>query len=186
MRSNRTEKDLKKVKIRGWRRVWQPLMEKYQCDYVCEVGVCEGGNFLEMIRHRPKVAVAVDSWINDGVASRNDAGLSQDGLDSQYQNFKNAVQNYPFVRILRDYSTNAVRQFSDNYFDFVYIDADHTYGACYADIINWYLKVKPGKFLVGHDYRRGFGVIEAVNEFIRERKLKLIFLPPSTWAVIKK
>lgn len=161
-------------------------MRKYECDYICELGVDKGQNFLEMIAHGPKVAVAVDSWINDGVPSRNDGHYRQAELNGLYEDFKNLVHDKPFVQIIRNYTFNAVKKFSDNYFDFVYIDADHSTEACYTDMVNWYPKVKTGKFLVGHDYRRGFGVVHAVNRFIEENNLELIFLPLSTWAVIKK
>lgn len=161
-------------------------MKKYKCDYICELGVYKGQNFLEMIAHGPKLAVAVDSWIEDGVPSRNDGHHSQAELDSMYKDFKDLMHDKSFVRIIHDYTFNAVQEFEDNYFDFVYIDADHSTEACYNDIVNWYPKVKPGKFLVGHDYRRRFGVVSAVNKFIEENKLELIRFGHSNWAVIKK
>jgi hypothetical protein len=160
-------------------------MREYNCDYVCELGVYKGENFLNMIAHNPKVAVAIDSYIDDKVASRNDVNYSQLELDSQYEYFKNLVSNKPFVQIIRDYTFNAVEAFPDNYFDFVYIDADHSEEGCYKDIIDWYPKVKPGRFLVGHDYRRKFGVMNAVNRFLVEQGLEMFFLPPSTWGLIK-
>lgn len=184
--SGEIAKDFKNIKSRNYRKVWEPFMRKYGCDFVCELGVYKGENFWNMIAHTPKVAVAVDSYIDDGVPSRNDAHYSQEQLESQYKYFKNLVANKPFVQIIRDYTVTAAKQFADNYFDFVYIDADHSTLGCYSDIINWYPKVKPGKFLVGHDYRRKYGVFDAVNKFIKENQLKLIFLPPSTWAVIKQ
>lgn len=182
---NEVEKDLNNLERRNYRRIWEPFMRKYKCDYVCEIGVYEGGNFLQMIAHNPKLAVAVDSWIDDHVSSRNESHLSQEVLDKQYLDFKQLMSDKPFVQIIRDYSTNAAEYFPDNYFDFVYIDADHTYEACYADIVTWYPKVKPGKFLVGHDYKRGLGVVDAVNKFVKDNNLKLIFLPHSNWIIVK-
>lgn len=179
-------KDFQSIKNRNYRKIWEPFMRKYRCDYVCEMGVYKGDNFVEMIAHNPKVAVAVDSWMDDGMPTRNTGNFTQDELDRQYEDFKKLMSDKPFVQIIRDYSENAARKFPDNYFDFVYIDADHSYNACYSDLINWYPKVKRGKFLVGHDYRRGFGVVEAVNKFIKDNGLELMFLSHSTWAVIKR
>lgn len=179
-------KDLKNLKIRHWHRVWEPFMHKYNCDHICELGVYRGENFWEIIRHNPKMAVAVDTWNNDGVHSPKDSCYTRAELDSQYEYFKSLVSSLPFVQIIRDNTVRACKRFANNYFDFVYIDADHSTDACYNDIIHWYPKVKPGKFLVGHDYKRGFGVVDAVNKFIAENKLELIFLSPSTWAVVKK
>lgn len=178
--------DFKSLTIRHWHRVWEPFMRKYQCDYVCELGVHKGENFHNMIAHSPKLAVAVDAWVNDGTPSHNDGGYTQEELNNQYAYFQTQVNYLPFVRIIRDYTDKTAPLFPNDYFDFVYFDADHSVAGCHADLINWYPKIKPGKFLVGHDYRRGFGVVEAVNKFITQTKLELIFMPPSTWAVVKK
>lgn len=186
MKFDEVAHDLRHLRLRNWHRVWEPFMSKYECDYICEIGVCEGINFNEMIAHNPKRAVAVDIWKDDGIPSHNDGRRNQAELDEQYKTFKKVIKGKDFVEIVREYSDKAVKKFTDNYFDFVYIDADHSYDGCYSDITNWYPKVKPGKFLVGHDYRRRYGVFEAVNKFVRDNNLELIFLQPSTWAVIKK
>lgn len=47
----------------------------------------------------------------------------------------------------------------------VFIDAEHSYEECRADIKAWLPKVIPGGLLAGHDYNDSFpGVIKAVNE----------------------
>lgn len=175
----------KNTKTRDWSRLWEPFMRKYKCDRVCELGVFKGSNFLEMIRHSPEIAVAVDTWNNDGVNSKRDAKYTKEELELQYENFKNLVSSLPFVQILREDTLAASKHFSDNFFDFVYIDADHSFEATYADITNWYPKIKQGRFLLGHDYPR-YGVGEAVDKFVKKEKLELITLFPSIWAVVKK
>jgi disulfide oxidoreductase YuzD len=45
-----------------------------------------------------------------------------------------------------------VKLFPDNYFDFVYIDANHTWQGITNDIHDWWPKVKLGGYLCGHDY----------------------------------
>ena len=180
------ENDLKNVKVRKFYRVWEPFMRKYDCRRVCELGVYKGDNFQRMIVHQPEVAVAVDLWKDDGIRSHNDVNYTQAELESQYKYFKKKVKGFPNVQIIRNYTIHAAKLYPDNYFDFVYIDADHSYEGSYTDIITWYAKVKPGKFLVGHDYRKKYGVFEAVNKFVADNKLTLIFLSPSTWAIVKK
>lgn len=186
MEFSEIKKDLQNLRVKGWYRVWEPFMKKYNCQKVCELGVYKGDHFARLIAHRPELAVAVDLWRDDGVPSHNDSHYSQEELDGQYEHVRNQFGSQPNVKIIRDYTTNAANLFPDNSFDFVYIDADHSYEGSFADILNWYPKVKPGKFLVGHDYRRGFRVVESVNKFIKEQNLELIFLKPSTWAVIKQ
>jgi hypothetical protein len=185
--------DLQNLEIPAYRRIWKPFMEKYDCQIICEVGVFEGTNFDLMIAHSPIQAIAVDSWKNDGVVSRNDEGSTQKELNIRYINFKTRMANKKFVKVYREYSFKAVKHFPDNYFDLVYIDADHSYEGCLEDIKNWYPKVKNGKFLTGDDYRRGdtsktkvkIGVKQAVQEFARENNLKFYELPNHGWAIIK-
>jgi len=185
--------DLRNLEIRKKKRVWKPFMEKYDCQIICELGVFEGENFDLMIEHKPKTAVAVDAWLDDGIASRNDSGYAQDTLDKQYQSFASRMADKPFVKIYREYTFKAVSHFPDEYFDLIYIDADHTYKGCLKDIEDWYPKVKKGKFLIGDDYREAsaqrtgvkFGVIEAVNSFTQDNNLKVYELPRYGWAIIK-
>lgn len=62
-------------------------------------------------------------------------------------------------------SGEAALRVADEWADFVFIDAGHSYHAAKADIAAWRPKVKPGGFLMGHDYHPKFpGVIRAVDE----------------------
>lgn len=173
-------------------RVWEPFMKKYDCQRICEIGVRRGYNFEKMIEHGPKVAVAIDIWKRDGNMGRNDRNFTQEQLDGQHDRFKARVADRPFAQILREYSFDAVKRFPDNYFDLVYVDADHTYEGISRDIADWYPKVKRGKFLLGDDYskhktktRVTFGVIEAVNEFARNNDLSFFVYPKAKWGIIK-
>jgi len=189
-------KDFREMKLRNktWDRYWSPFMTKYNCDYICELGVCKGANFHEMIRQGPRLAVAIDSWVDDGIVSRNDSKHSQEDLNKQYQDFMLSVRDKPFAKVYREYTFDAVKHFEDNYFDIVYIDADHSYAGCLRDIEDWYPKVKKGRFLLGDDYRKyqgkyddiKFGVIEAVNDFVKKNNLKLYELRRYGWGIIKK
>lgn len=190
MDSNQTIEDLQLIRWKRKHYIWEPFMRKYNCSIICEIGVCRGDNFREMIKHNPKVAIAVDSWVNDGVISRNDSGYLQEELTQQYDDFKKSMSDKPSVEIYREYSFDAVKRFVDNYFDLIYIDADHTYEGCLRDINDWYPKVKKGRFLLGDDYRVSeyrvrFEVIEAVNEFAKKNNLKFFELPNFGWGIIK-
>jgi len=66
---------------------------------------------------------------------------------------------------------------TDHEYDFVFLDADHSYEGCKADIEAWSPKVKPGGWLGGHDYQNPnfpkFGVTKAVDEFVSRSGLTL-------------
>jgi len=186
--------DLINLDIPKHRRIWRPLMEKYNCQKIAEIGVFRGENFQLMIEHKPEVAIAVDLWKDDGNIARNDCGFTQEQLDEQFECFRASVMNKPFVDFYRDYSENVAKDFEDNYFDLIYIDADHTYEGCKADIEAWYPKMKSGGFFTGDDYSQGykasrtkvpFGVVEAVNEFAEANNLKVYELPRHGWCIIK-
>lgn len=187
--------DLQALETTRKERIWEPVMRKYNLDVICEVGVRKGYNFKLMIAHEPFLAVAVDSWVEDGVLGRNDCCYSQDEQDTLYNNFKKEMEGKPFVKICRGYSFEVVKQFPDEYFDFIFIDADHTEEGCSRDLKDWYPKVKHGGVFCGHDYnfrsvrtKNGkirFGVVEAVDKFVKENNLELFNLQPNSWGVIK-
>jgi len=192
MNKNEVLDDLSSLIYNKKYKVWEPFMRKYDCQVICEVGVREGHNFEEMIRHNPKVALAVDLWKDDGVVARNDIACTQAQLDKQYKDFMDKFLGKLSVQVYRGYSYEAVKLFLNDYFDLVYIDADHTFEGCYKDIVGWYPKVKKGGFLLGDDYRRHktrtgvrFGVIEAVNKFAHDNNLSFFVFPRSKWGLVK-
>jgi hypothetical protein len=185
--------DLQNLVIHRKVRIWRPFMEKYNCQHVLEIGVRTGTNFMRMIEHTPRVAVAIDSFINDGTVAHNDAGYAQEELNAQYDAFVKAMADKPFVQIYREYSHLAVQRFPDCYFDLAYIDADHSYAGCLQDITDWYPKMKVGGFLLGDDYKHGrmkigmrFEVIEAVTAFAQAHGLTVFELPRAGWGVIRQ
>ncbi len=79
-------------------------------------------------------------------------------------------------------SKKTVPKMPDDYFDLMYIDGDHSYEGCLADLRNSYLKVKDGGWIAGHDFAVNlkkcetwweFGVRKAVSEFCKEKNLKV-------------
>jgi hypothetical protein len=50
-------------------------------------------------------------------------------------------------------------------FDLAFVDADHRYAQCRADILRWEPTVRKGGIVACHDYADNFpGVVKAVNE----------------------
>ena len=56
------------------------------------------------------------------------------------------------VDIVVNFSVEAAKQIEDEYFDFVYIDADHSYKGVTNDLEAWWSKVKKRGMIAGHDY----------------------------------
>lgn len=68
-------------------------------------------------------------------------------------------------------SVNAATMFENGSLDCVFIDAAHDVGSVSADIMAWRPKVKAGGFLAGDDYATPWGVVQAVDTLLPQRKL---------------
>ena len=67
------------------------------------------------------------------------------------------------VNFILQHSIVAAKLFDDLYFDYVYIDGDHSLEAVMNDMVAWFPKVRDGGVLAGHDYRGD--VKKAVDEY---------------------
>lgn len=83
------------------------------------------------------------------------------------------VRSYSGVQSItlhRCSTVEAAKWMAKGVVDFVFIDADHRYEGCKADIKAWLPKVKPGGILAGHDYADEYhGVKQAVDEAFGDR-----------------
>jgi hypothetical protein len=138
-----------------------------------EVGVFKGGNALRILSMNVKELILVDPYSAFTYIRRD---YIQKELDEAMKIMLERITPYiknGTVNFLRKPSVEAAKLFPDNYFDFVYIDGDHSYEAAKADIIAWYPKVKNGGILSGHDYPTPT-VEKACIEFAAEKKIKLV------------
>lgn len=64
----------------------------------------------------------------------------------------------------------------DKVIDVIFIDGDHSYEGCKADIENWYPRMKENGVMLFHDCDdTSPGVVQAVKEFVEENKLKDVY-----------
>lgn len=82
----------------------------------------------------------------------------------------------PRASLVKATSLEAVEAVPNEYFDFVFIDALHTYEAVRNDIAAWTSKIRPGGLLSGHDISWG-GVKQAVEEYAAARQVKIYQTP---------
>ena len=95
-----------------------------------------------------KKIVAIDSWQN-GYDDKDKASWKSD-MSQVEKTFDLRIQG-TCVEKVKGLSSESAHLFEDKTFDFVYIDACHTYQAVKEDITAWYPKVKDGSFIGGHD-----------------------------------
>ncbi len=145
-----------------------------------EVGVFKG-EFSEVILKlvQPSLLLLVDPWCGR-IGSGDKHGENMSYIDGDTF-FKDSIcrrfGSNPNVRIAR--ATSAVlAAFPDDYFDWCYIDGDHSYDGVRFDLNILHRKVRHGGFLLGHDYKtsRFPGVVRAVDEFCKERSTFILHL----------
>jgi uncharacterized Rossmann fold enzyme len=143
-----------------------------------EIGVFAGELSRRLLSRTDLKLFMVDSWATEhspDYATSGDfhARLTKNSQEHFYQLTRNMTK---FAgergQIIRKESTVAAEDFEDKSLDFVFIDADHTYTGCRADILAWLPKIKHGGLMCGHDYDNqevpNCGVKRAVDEFCKE------------------
>lgn len=115
-----------------------------------ELGV-ERGHYSEVLcRENPGVRLyCVDAW--KAYRGYRDH-VSQEKLDRFYTEAQARLSAYPRCTLVRKFSVDAARDFTDGSLDFVYIDAAHDLQSVVTDIATWSRKVRPGGIVSGHDY----------------------------------
>ena len=150
---------------------------------IAEVGVWKGEFAHVLAGTSPAQLVLIDPW--EGVVMSGD----RDGNNVRHANLEEEYQMIvdwePPYLVRRGKSGDVLATFPDDYFDAVYIDGDHSYEGCRADLELAYKKVKPGGWIMGHDYgqnflrtnnRYNFGVKDAVDTFCIMKRQQIVAL----------
>lgn len=122
-----------------------------------EVGVWQGRSFVSVLplakTLKYRQAIAVDTFMGTPselsgahaeATTRNIREIFQDNLQ------KSGASD--IVTVVPHHSTYAATHFPDEYFELIFIDAEHAYDAVKADIEAWLPKLKSGGTLLGHDW----------------------------------
>ena len=157
---------------------------------IVEVGVWKGEFSLQIWNiSSPNLLVLVDSWTFDkkvrGCAPQvsGKEPLNQNFFDQAKKDTYDKFENIQNVNILDLNSLEASSKYEDNFFDYIYIDAEHTYEAVTKDLEVWYPKLKKNGTLFGDDYywREEDDTLSlhiAYQEFIKKNHIK-------KWCVFK-
>lgn len=155
----------------------EQLLQRLPKNVVCaEIGVNRGEFSTQILQHtNPQKLHLIDAW---GNPPRYHNGLKSVVSDK----FKNEIEAGK-VEIHQGFSTNVLAQMSDHYFDWVYLDTDHSYGLTADELVILKDKIKAGGIIAGHDYIIGnwkgdvrYGVIEAVHEFCVKENWEILFI----------
>jgi len=89
-------------------------------------------------------------------------------------------------------SLDIVKHLPDDHFDLLFIDNNHSYDHVKRELELYWPKLKVGGMFSGDDYTEGvrtqkgfrsFGVIEAVDEFVKSQDQKLNLIEEIWWLI---
>lgn len=102
-------------------------------------------------------------------------------VDIDYTHFDAAGLDGPHVTRHAGLTHDVIATFPDAYFDWIYIDGDHSYEGCLRDARSAAPKVRPGGYLVFNDFAHidpwmgRYGVHRAATDFAREAGWSMAF-----------
>ena len=103
-------------------------------------------------------------------------------IDLSQLESRKALAADPVVTLHEQDSATCLATFPDHYFDWIYIDADHSYPAVRRDADIGLRKIKEDGYLVFNDYifwsheqMMPYGVVAAVNELCIEQNLVWVY-----------
>lgn len=139
-----------------------------------EIGVAKGRLSKIIIENNnPLKLYLIDAWKTFDLGYPDGNMVSTDEHEKRYQDVKDYFKNNKNITIVRELSVPAANTFNDGLFDWIYIDADHSYNGCLNDLTAYNNKVKDDGYILGHDFtppggkpKKGFGVNEAVEDFV--------------------
>jgi hypothetical protein len=142
----------------------ETLLLSLESNGVCaEIGAAFGDYTASILDlNKPKELHLIDAW---------DSERYRAGLEQIRDKFKPEIMEGR-LHIHQDYSTQQLMLFDDGFFDWVYIDTDHSYQTTWDELLLCNKKVKKNGFIAGHDFCTGnvvtpvpYGVIQAVTKF---------------------
>jgi SAM-dependent methyltransferase len=157
------------------------LLARMPKQAVCaEIGVWKG-DFSDLIRRHtaPRELHLIDPWEFQGEFPERMYGGAVAGnqadMDRICEGVRDRFHAFPEVVLHRGKSEDALREFPDGFFDWVYIDGNHYYEFVLEDLRQCLARVRPGGIIAGDDYHwgeaDGFPVRRAVADFLRESGL---------------
>tara|TARA_Y100000034_G_C6727761_1_gene322255 strand:+ start:57 stop:659 length:603 start_codon:yes stop_codon:yes gene_type:complete len=150
---------------------------------LCEIGSWVGDStesLATVARNNNGVIYCVDWFQGNTGTDLIDKAKAHDIFSIFRRNMK-YLDLMDYIKVLYMCSEDAVKVVKDDFFDFIFIDANHTYNHVKHDLTKWFPKLKSGGIICGHDYEspdydedhihvdyvhdKHHGLIKAVNEF---------------------
>jgi len=140
-----------------------------QMKIIVEIGVWKGRSTHALLSGcRQGTVYAVDHFMGS-LDERQAAHIEAKHPDKIKQAFLDNVGMFNNLRLLEMDSQDAFKIFANSEIDMVFIDGDHSYEGCKADLQMWGPITK--QLIIGHDYSWP-GVKQAVDEYFADKTIK--------------
>jgi hypothetical protein len=138
---------------------------------MCELGVNRGFTTKKLIKYyKPEYYLAVDlfrKFDTPGFIQENTTQKEWDAIFEGLCAYSDSLEG-THLQLMREDTADCAMCYFDASFDFVFIDADHSYSGCLRDIDAWLPKVRKGGIIAGHDYSKKEDK-QGVNKAVQER-----------------
>jgi len=157
-----------------------------------EIGSFEGlstNYFIDtFFKNKETKIICIDPWIKYSEATVTKMVGFDDKINENTYNvfLKNTSHNKNNIVIKKGFSKDIIPNLIDNYFDFIFIDGDHSEDAVWIDATSSFPKLKNNGIMIFDDYDWGPPSKRnpklAIDKFLKEYKNKINILgfPPHT------
>lgn len=158
---------------------------------VAEIGVFDGPTSAWLLARLPRLTLyMVDQWKVYHDSRQPDTSLDSDKWIRVRRMAHSRTEFAKDRRVVLDGDSVAMAaKIKDGSLDMAFIDANHTIEGVRRDIEAYWPKVKPGRWLAGHDWEKNeprvYGVVQAVKEFSERTGLLYELDEDATWFIRK-
>lgn len=144
-----------------------------------EIGCDIGDTAFALLENNPNLTLHSIDPYTDYVDWN---GNSLKSRDEMYSSVLKRMEKFGDRFVLhRTTSDEKFQDFSDEEFDFIFIDGLHTYEQLTKDCANYYSKVKSGGIFSGHDYTTIPGVNKSATEFASKVNKEILTTECDVW-----
>lgn len=146
-----------------------------------EIGVARGKFSAMVCEMNPNLKLySIDPWIvYDGYDEKH--SKDENNFRYNYIRASRLLRSFKNCKIIKKLSMDAVKDFTPESLDFVYIDGNHAYKYVLEDITEWAKIVRKGGIISGHDYKAYPGTNiniepgQAIDKYVKENNIKMLF-----------
>jgi len=153
-----------------------------------EIGVCRAENIFYILENCNNVNLIEGIDPYSSFKDWNGFIFTEDIMNEFYKITLKNIEEYKEKVILHKKSSReAFSLLKDDFYDYIFIDGEHTYEALSEDLKNYYSKIKTGGLVSGHDYGLP-GIKQAIENFLYTNKLNinLNFCRNDVWYWVKE